>query len=98
MESVGHAAAAELRETQSRADARRAEARSRVLGLEEELAAAIDRLDYDAVEDLTRRIAESGLAYYAQRDLALFLRAIASRVIMRRVRREAGLTSSTRKQ
>ena len=68
------------------------------INLEEELAAAIDRLDYDVVEDLTRRIAESGLAYYAQRDLALFFRGIASRVIMRRVRREAGLTSGTRKE
>ena len=54
------------------------------INLEKGLAAAIDRLDYDAVEDLTRRIAESGLAYYAQGDLALFLRGIASRVIMRR--------------
>ena len=55
-------------------------------------------LDVDAVEDLTRRIAESRRAYYAQGDLALFLRGIASRVMVRRVQREAGLTSSTRKE
>ena len=40
MESVGHSAAAELRECQSRADARLAEARSKVLALEEEIAGA----------------------------------------------------------
>lgn len=38
MESVGHAAAAELRETQARGDGRLAEARARVLSLEEEVA------------------------------------------------------------
>ena len=43
MESVGHSAAAELRECQSRADARLAESRSKVLELEEEVSNSAKR-------------------------------------------------------
>ena len=68
------------------------------VNLEAELAAAIDRLDFDAVEDITRRIADSRLAYYAQRDLAQFLQGIASRIMLKRVYREAGLTSGSEKR
>ena len=63
--------------------------------LEEEFAAAVDRIDHDAVEDLSRRIAET---HYAQNDVALLLQELATRIILKRVERDAGLTSETRKQ
>ena len=62
----------------------------------EEFAAAVDQLDHDAVEDLSRRIAVTE-AHYAAKDLALFIQEIASRIMLKRVEREAGLTSGTRK-
>ena len=66
-----------------------------LLTLEAEFAAAVDRMDHDAVEDLSRRIAET---HYAQNDVALLLQELAYRIILKRVHREAGLTSGTRKK
>ena len=66
--------------------------------LTEELAAAVDRIDFDAVDEITQAIADSRLQQYAARDLALFLREIATRIMLKRVQREAGLTSGTRKE
>ena len=68
------------------------------VNLTEEFAAAVDRLNLDAVDGITQRIADSDLEPHTAADIARFLRTIASRIMMQRVQREAGLTSSTRKQ
>ena len=65
------------------------------LTLEAEFAAAVDRMDHAAVEDLSRRIAET---HYAQNDVALLLQELATRITLKRVYRDAGLTSGTRKE
>jgi len=71
---------------------------SNTINLTEELAAAVDRLDYQAIEGLTKSIGESTLEHSTAEDMARFIRMLAVKIMLKRVQGEAGLTSSTRKE
>ena len=70
---------------------------SNIVDLTEELAAAVDRLDYQAIEDITKSIGESTLEPHTAGDLARFLRMIAVKIMMKRVQGGDRLPSGTRK-
>lgn len=62
---------------------------SDTVDLTEELAAAVDRLDYPAIEDLTKSIGESILEPHTAEALVSFLRMITVKIMLKRAQREA---------
>ena len=71
---------------------------SNTIDLTEALAAAVDQLDYPAIEEVTRGIADSELEPHTAEDLARFLRMLAMKIMRRRVQREYESLSGTRKE